>query len=87
MLLKELLEQHGTGDAKLTLRLLVPEEPYEGRGSILIEGAPQSLRFLADLLYLHAEKGTGASIQIHPNGAGNAHFSNTSNLGIYINVK
>ncbi|QBB71512.1 hypothetical protein ELE36_14750 [Pseudolysobacter antarcticus] len=62
---------------KLTFRAL--EE-----GTVLIEGSAAALEFLGTLLIAQARFDKDCGFQLSPTGAGNAVFSDESNLGFYI---
>jgi hypothetical protein len=52
--------------------------------SVLIDGPPEALKMLGELLLAVAHEEAGSSFSISPNGAGRFHFSRDSELGIYI---
>lgn len=53
-------------------------------GSVLLEGNREALEFLGNLLLAQANDPNCCHKSIEPNGAGNALFTDGSNLGIYI---
>jgi hypothetical protein len=52
--------------------------------AVLIEGASESLAFLGRLLLAQSEAPQDCGFQLHPHGAGRAHFSGDATHGIYI---
>jgi hypothetical protein len=65
------------GDGQITIKML-------GTENILIEGSAAALEFLGKLLHAQATFSSNCGFQISPTGAGNALFSESSSLGIYI---
>jgi hypothetical protein len=61
---------------KLTVRKL-------NRNTVLIEGASESLKFLAHILLALANE-EGCGFQLSPKGTGMAWFAKDSQLGIYL---
>lgn len=92
--MRELLESHVANGNKVTLRRISidrnePDEadPAPIEDYVFVEGSSDSLRFLGELLIAFAEGDFGCSFHLHPHGAGMAHFSNTSDLGIDLHKK
>jgi hypothetical protein len=52
--------------------------------SVFIEGNPEALEFLGNLLLAQAQDVQCCHKSIAPNGAGSALFTNQSNVGIYV---
>jgi hypothetical protein len=65
------------GGGQITIKMLDTE-------NILIEGSATALEFLGRLLQAQAAFPKDCGFQISPIGAGNALFSPSSSLGIYI---
>lgn len=84
MTLDDVCEKYGDERGNLDLRLL-KEDDGSPSSTVLVEGSPRSLLLLAELLSAVAldEKEEGFSIS--PFGAGKFHFSEKSELGVYIN--
>ncbi len=92
--LRSLLEDHAAKGTKLTVQMFSAdrsepgeEEPTPVQDYVLIEGDNDSIRFLGELLVAYATGDLGCSFELHPQGAGSAHFSDSSTLGIYIHKK
>ncbi|MCK5311621.1 MAG: hypothetical protein KAJ62_05900 [Desulfobacteraceae bacterium] len=66
-------------EMKVNLTIKPKEDDY-----IFIEGDTDSLEFLGKLIIAQANFQKDCGFQIAPGGAGDAHFSNDSKLGIYI---
>ena len=85
--ISELLGDHGEGE-KLTVRILTyPPDDSDIAASpetyTLLEGTPQSLRFLANVIRTHVET-DACNLTMHPTAAGNAHFDPASTSGIIL---
>ena len=87
--LRQLLEAHADSGSRLTVRRISLDrnEPGEAdpapiEDSVLLEGSSDSLRFLGELLIAFAEGDFGCSFHLHPRGAGSAHFSGVSDVGL-----
>jgi hypothetical protein len=52
--------------------------------TVLIEGDPESLRFLGELLVAQASYESDCGFEISPKGPGSAFFANRSGLGLYV---
>ena len=50
---------------------------------MLLEGDREALSFLAHLILAHLETDV-CNVSVHPSGAGKSHFSEDSNIGVYI---
>ena len=79
----EICERYSDKDVGLALRLL-DEEDGEPPSTVLIEGSARALRMLAELLIAVADETENEGFSISPFGAGKAHFSVASKLGVYI---
>jgi hypothetical protein len=84
-----LLEAHAHKGNKLTIRKVSidrnePNEPdpTSAQDYVSVEGDRDSLRFLGELLIAFAEGDFGCGFDLHPHGAGSAHFSDASDIGI-----
>lgn len=89
--IKDLLERHAEKGTKLTIRKISVDrsEPNDSAPApiedyALIEGDSDSLKFLGQFLIAFAEGDFGCSYDLHPKGAGRAHFTGKSDLGIDI---
>ena len=87
--MRAILDSHADKGKKLTMRKIFVDrnepdetEPIPIQDYVLVEGDSDSLRFLGQLLIAFAEGDLGCSFNIHPQGAGNAHFSDASDIGI-----
>lgn len=78
----DVCEKYADERGDLSLRILRAEE---GLNSVLIEGSPRALHLLADLLMAVAGDEGKSRFSLSPDGAGKFHFSEKSELGIYIN--
>lgn len=78
----EISERYAEQKVGLILRLLQDDDGDSS--SVLIEGSQQALRMLAELLLAVAEEPENEDFSISPFGAGKAHFSELSELGLYI---
>jgi hypothetical protein len=87
---REILKRHAESGQKLSLENFVPDrrdspdEELAENSYTLIKGSSQSLRFLGELLIQFADGKDGCAFDIHPQGAGSAHFSAETKLGIYL---
>ena len=88
--LREIMERHAESGQKLSLETFVPDrrdspdEELVADCYTLIKGSAQSLRFLGELLIQFADGDYGCTFDIHPKGAGAAHFRAGATLGIYL---
>jgi hypothetical protein len=74
------------GKAKLSLSLLPNETEEEAADPlILIQGPPQALRLLGELLIAIADSEKERHRQASPHGGGSFHFDPASQFGFYIN--
>lgn len=92
--LRSMLESHAAKSTKLTVQIFSADrtepgedEPTPVEDYVLIEGDDDSLRFLGELLMAFAAGDLGCSFDLHPKGAGSAHFSEASTLGLYFHKK
>jgi len=92
--LRSMLESHAAKSTKLTVQIFSADrsEPGEGEPTpvedyVLIEGDSDSLRFLGELLTAFAAGHLGCSFDLHPKGAGSAHFSEAATLGLCFRIK
>ena len=92
--LRSMLETHAAKSTKLTVQIFSADrsEPGEDERTpvedyVLIEGDNDSFRFLGELLIAFATGDLGCSFDLHPRGAGSAHFSEASTLGLYFRKK
>jgi hypothetical protein len=69
-------ERYADQNVKVTSRLL--------NGMILLEGSREALEFLGHLLIAQANFDRDCGFHIAPRGAGNALFSEKSDVGLYI---
>jgi hypothetical protein len=74
--LNHVLERHAKKRTNLTVKKL-------DRGTVLLEGDSEALRFLAELLLAHIEE-RDDGFQIGPLGPGSVFFTPESTLGIYV---
>lgn len=79
---EDVIDAFGNKATKLKIVLLNDEEGE----FVLVEGGPDDLRFLGQLLLAVAEGGD-PGFHIDPRGAGSAHFDPSSSLGLYIHRK
>ena len=83
--LHQLLDAHSSAESRLTVRSFVEQTEEVREEYVLIEGKPESLRFLAELIMAFVESdASGCNFDMHPKGAGSAHFSDDSSVGIYL---
>ena len=74
------------GEANLSLSLLPNESEEEASDPlILIQGPPQALRLLGELLIAIANSEEERHRWASPRGAGSFHFDQASEFGFYIN--
>jgi hypothetical protein len=79
----EICDRYASAPVGLTLRAL--PDPETGQSdTVLIEGRPDALRMLAELLLAVAEEEGNDGFMISPFGAGKLHFSSSATLGVYI---
>ncbi|OUL97933.1 hypothetical protein [Variovorax sp. JS1663] len=78
----DISERYADQKVGLILRLLQDDEG--DTASVLIEGSQQALRMLAELLLAVADEPENEGFSISPFGAGKTHFSELSELGLYI---
>jgi len=84
-----LLGTHAGGGKRLTVRKVSIDrnEPNESdpappQDYVSVEGDSDSLKFLGELLIAFAEGDFGCAFDLHPQGAGSAHFTGASDIGI-----
>ena len=84
-----LLEAHADKGKRLTVRKVSIDrnEPNEAdpappQDYVSVEGDSGSLKFLGELLIAFAEGDFGCALDLHPQGAGSAHFTSASDIGI-----
>ena len=87
--ISELLGDHGETD-KLTVSILTypPDDSAMAASPetyTLLEGSPQSLRFLANVILAHLET-DACNLTLHPTAAGYAHFDPASSSGIILHT-
>jgi hypothetical protein len=82
--INDILTIHADGESKLTVRTFTDREDEFSQRYVLIEGSPDDLRFLAEVILSHANSDAGCNGGLHPEGAGSAHFSSASTVGIYL---
>jgi hypothetical protein len=75
----DVIRTFGKGVTNLKVSLLEDD----AGGLVLVEGGPNELRFLGQLLLALAEGGDDG-FHIDPRGAGSAYFDPTSAFGVYI---
>ncbi len=88
----QILTEHASHGSNITVKELlvdrreadeteqeVPTQPY-----VLIEGDANALRFSAERILAQIDSNYGCQLDIHPKGAGSAHFTAESTLGIYV---
>jgi hypothetical protein len=78
------MEAHASSSSKLTVRTFSEESDGLTEQYVLLEGDPEALRFLAELILAHVNSDEGCGRFIHPNGPGSIHFDDKSTTGIYI---
>ena len=81
---EDLLTSHADGESKLTVRTFTDKDDEFSQRWVLVEGSADDLRFLAEVILAHANSDTGCSWGLHPDGAGSAHFSRASTIGIFL---
>lgn len=79
----EICEKYSNQSVGLILRM-IEEEDGDPQTTVLIEGPAAALRMLAELLIAVADESEHDGFAISPFGAGRAHFSTSSELGVYI---
>jgi hypothetical protein len=80
----DIVTSHADSKSKLTLRTFTDKDDEFSQRYVLVEGSADDLRFLAEVILAHANSDTGCSWGLHPNGAGCAHFSSASTVGIFL---
>lgn len=78
------LEQHSSSESKLTARLFTSEDDDFPLQYVLLEGTPDALRFLAEFILAHVNSEVGCSWNLHPQGAGSAHFGGAATVGVFL---
>lgn len=93
-MLKEILQLHADAADKLTVQVFSADrsdssdrEQTPIQDYVLIEGSRESLRFLGELITAFVSEDCGCNFDIHPQGAGSAHFTTKSSIGLYLHVK
>lgn len=79
----EICENYAEHPVGLVVRLL-EEDDGSPPTTVLIEGPGRALRMLASLLVAIADEKDDEGFSISPYGAGKLHFSDASELGVYI---
>ena len=79
----QVCERHSEKSVELSVGLIRADDA-EGPDLVLIEGRPEALRMLAELLVAVADTDEEDGFHIEPRGAGGFHFSKTSEFGIYL---
>ncbi len=79
-----ILEAHSLSNSRLTVRTFTTEDEDFPQQFVLLEGSSENLRFLGEFILAHVGAGSTCSWSLHPNGAGNVHFSNESTIGIFL---
>lgn len=82
----DICEQYFDKQVGLEIQLLQDEDEDDAT-MVLIQGNPDALKLLAELLTAVAEGPENDGFSISPFGAGSTHFSPESKLGIYIHRK
>jgi hypothetical protein len=77
------LEKQSPSKSKLTIQTFVEKEGIEEE-YVLIEGRPESLRFLANLILTFVDSDEGCGFFFHPKGPGSIYFRKRSRFGIYL---
>jgi len=80
----EVYVRNGERGSKITVRTFTTEAEEYPEKSVLLESDSDALRFLAELILAHVESDVDCYTHLHPKGAGSGHFTETSNLGIYL---
>lgn len=91
--LQHLLEAHG--DSKKSSKLSMEATSIDRNDGdehvadlvhdyVFIQGDAESLTFLGNMLLAFVQDDSSCTLHLHPEGAGNAHFSKDSKLGILI---
>ncbi len=78
----DIFEKYSHRKSNLSVRLISAEN--EAGATVLIEGPPRALHFLAELLVAVADEKENDGEGLHPKGAGSFHFAQGSKLGFYI---
>jgi len=81
----QLLSEHAGGGSRLRARTFssTSDDCELPEAFVLIEGDREALSFLAHLILAHLETDV-CNVSLHPSGAGMSHFSEDSNIGLYI---
>ena len=84
----DILSQHGDSGDKLTVRTFTyegddPTLDVPSQTFVLLEGSENALRFLAETILAHI-KTPVCDLNLHPSGAGSAHFTPASTAGIIL---
>ena len=79
----EVVQRYSETSVGLSLRLL-PDDEDGPSGLVLIEGRPEALRMLAELLLAVADDIGGDGFFMGPHNAGSFHFSESAELGVYL---
>jgi hypothetical protein len=71
--------------AQIELRLIHDDESVGEPPTVLVRGTPETLTFIADLLLAVAHSPRlPARFHLSPNGAGQFHFAESAECGLYI---
>ena len=86
----DILQEHGNSEDKLTVRTFTyrdddPMLDAPTQTFVLLEGSQSALRFLAETILAHIDTPI-CDLNLHPLGAGSAHFSATSTAGIILHT-
>ena len=84
MTINDVIHKYDGQNLKIQTRMLEPDEESE-YPYLLIEGTAEALRKLAELIMAIPEDDIGTKLSMSPNGAGSAHFTKNSTIGLYIN--
>lgn len=78
------IKKYQKNGASLSVAILPDEDGNTEFEYVLIEGDPEALRFLSEILAAMADDESDDGYQIHPKGAGSSYFNPSSPLGLYI---
>lgn len=78
----EVIKRYSNESVGLTLRLIDDKDGF--KPVVLIEGHPQALKMVAELLVAVAENPKDDGFSMSPDSAGSKHFSENSEVGFYI---
>jgi hypothetical protein len=66
------------------LRTIKDEDSSTDQQFVLVEGGPDTFRFLGQLFTAMANSTEDCSLTIHPTGAGSTHFIEGSDIGVML---